>query len=381
MQSRLLKHLVPLSAAVLLAGCSAEDATLTDLARDAIINGELSDETEDDVVRLLVKLPNSSGHCSATLIAPDVLVTALHCLAYRANGGSFSCAADGSLIPHSEGAGALGAPTEAQNVEVYLGTTTGETPDARGSKIFGSGSTQVCRGDIAVVVLDTELGGKFAPVRFGRNMRSGERVRVVGYGGTETGDSGQRRTRDNVKVIAVGDFEGVDGSSTTPPNTFVTGESGCLGDSGGPAFSQETGALVGTYSLSHSACTSPSVRNGYIMVAAYEALLRRGLEFAGREPVLEPEPPAQGGGAGTGGVGGGSGGTPNGGTGNQGTAATGDVGTEPEPEPEPEEPGSGSRRDGSCACAVAGSRVAGGELSAGLSLLMLAASLLRRRRV
>lgn len=380
MQSRLLKQLFPLSAAVLLAGCSAEDATLTGLAREAIINGEPSDETEDEVVRLTVRRPTSVGSCSGTLIAPDVLVTALHCVAYRRNEGTFSCAPDGSLTSHSEGAGELGAPLEPQNVEVYFGAASGNTPDARGMKIFGSGSTQVCRSDIAVVVLDTALGSKFVPLRFGRNVRYGERVRVVGYGGTETGTSGVRKTRDNVKVTAVGDFGGVKGSSTTAPNTFVTPEGGCQGDSGGPAYAQETGALVGTYSLSHSACTSPSVRNGYVVTAAYEDLLRKGLEFAGREPVIEPEPPTSGG-AGAGGMGGGSGGPQNGGTGNtagnQGTAATGDVG--PEPEPEPEDPGSGSRRDSSCAFAVAGGGVAGAELSAGLSLLMLAAALRRRR--
>jgi hypothetical protein len=178
-------------------------------------------------------------------------------------------------------------------------------------KVFGSGATQICRGDLAVVVLDQEVGQDVAPVRFGRNVERGEALVAFGYGQTETSGSDLTRNRRDVSVVDVGDVGCVQGTGMTPPDTFVVTEGPCHGDSGGPALSAETGAVTGVYSLTLApSCTAFGARNTYALVSPYEDIIREALEFAGREPVVEPmtgEPPECTGSGGTDPVGGGSG--------------------------------------------------------------------------
>jgi hypothetical protein len=158
------------------------------------------------------------------------------------------------------------------------------------------------------------------------------------------GDSG--RHRRDVTVVDVGDVGCFQGTGPTPPDTFVVTEGPCHGDSGGPALSAETGAVTGVYSLTLApSCTAFGARNTYALVSPYEDMIREALEFAGREPVLEPmmgEPPEC---TGTGGSGG----------------STGE--------------GSGSRDDASCACRAAGGRHA----AYGFYALVLAAFAAVRR--
>lgn len=312
-----------LTASLLALACSADPEAGFGVERAPIVNGEPSDETDDKVVEIISRTSDTHiAGCTATLIAPNVIVTALHCVSYREDPtATFTCRADGSIVPDSEYAGALGAPTAGANVQVHFGSTPDQVPDAIGVRVFGSGATQICRGDLAAVVLDTELTQDFAMVRFGRSVSVGESVVAVGYGTTESPTVSGRRRR-TAEVLDVGDYQGVDGTGPTPPDTFVVGQGPCFGDSGGPAFSAETGALVGVYSLSLAPmCTSIGARNTFTLVPAFEDTIRRALEYANREPLLEPD-------TGTGGTSG------RGGSG--GTGAHGE--------------GSGSREDPSCTC-------------------------------
>jgi hypothetical protein len=76
-------------------------------------------------------------------------------------------------------------------------------------------------------------------------------------------------------------------------------------------LSPETGAVTGVYSLTLApSCTAFGARNTFALVSPYEDVIREALEFAGREPVLEPmmgEPPECTGTGGTDPMGGGSG--------------------------------------------------------------------------
>ena len=317
--------------AVALSACSDETIDPTvGVYRSAIINGEPSDASEDDIVDVLSQVSDTAFlRCSGALIAPNVMLTALHCVTYQSDPrAAFSCSSDGTLTSGTPGAGELGGTTLPSQVHVFVGATHDGEPDAYGRRVFGSGSMQICRGDIAAVVLDRDLGQDFNAVRLGRSVALGESMRVVGYGQTEDGSSGERRRRTGRRVLDVGAVGADPGSGTTAPNTFVIGEGACHGDSGGPALSEETGAVTGVYSLSAAAsCTATGVRNTLTLVSPYEGMVREALEFAGREPVEE--------------VGGGTGGMPpTGGSG--GSAALGE--------------GSGSREDPSCACRTSGGR-------------------------
>jgi hypothetical protein len=330
--------------AALAAACSADPEAGFGVERAAIVNGEPSDETDDQVVDILA----DSQACSATLVAPDVILTALHCVAHRDNqSGTFGCNPDGSIDPDTPDAGALGLPIDPEEILVFVGANHGTEPAALGRRVFTTGATQICRGDLAAVVLDRPIGTKINSLRFGRSVTDNEELLSVGYGQTEDG-FGMGRRRRAVTVFDIGDVGTVPGSGRTPPDTFVVGEGPCHGDSGGPALSVETGALVGVYSLSlpSSACMSATVRNIYTLVPSFEDTIREAFEFAGREPVVEEGSGGTGGTAPTGGTGGNAG------------------------------EGSGSREDPSCACHAAGGR----RPVYGFYALVLAAFAAFRRR-
>jgi hypothetical protein len=311
-----------------------------------IVNGEESDERDQSVLFLAAKPPNSTGFsCTATLVAPNLVFTALHCLAYY-SGGSFYCKPDGSLVAMRPGDGSLGAVAAPDQVQVYSGVNHGTEPDAIGIQVFGTGSTEICRNDFAAVLLDRDLPFPVASLRMARPMKRGELMTVVGYGWTENEIGEGRRRRQGVEVIDVGpEAVGQAGSNTAAPRTFVLSEGACLGDSGGPAFSGETGALAGVYSLASGAnCTTTSVRNIYTRLSPFNPLVQQAFAASGYEPVLEPyEAP-----------------------------------TEPEPEPEPEDElgGSGSRSDG---CTLGAPRSASGGAWASALMLALAYGVRRVR--
>jgi hypothetical protein len=330
LQSRLLTILrgLSLTASALAIACAGDPEAGFGVERAAIVYGEPSGEEDDAVVNVVARVSDSgSVFCSGVLIAPNVVLTALHCVSYQEDlNATFTCNPDGTIRPISAPtAGSLGAPVAGEDVQIFVGSErTGTEPDAIGARVFGSGATQICRGDLAVVVLDGELEQSFVPVRFGRNVERGEALIAIGYGQTETAGTSGRFRRD-VSVVDVGDVGCVQGTGSTPPDTFVVTEGPCHGDSGGPTLSAETGAVTGVYSITLApSCTAFGARNTYALVSPYEDLIREALEFAGQEPTLEPnaDPP-----------------TPCPGTGGSG-GLTGE--------------GSGSRDDASCACRAAG---------------------------
>src|SRR5690606_26133018 len=160
------------------------------------------DASEDAVVYVEARSSASHGtSCTGTLIAPNLVATALHCIAFSSE-GTFKCNPDGSLDPNSPGDGAIGQLLPAANVKVYSGTSIlGAEPAAVGSRLIGTGSNQICRNDLAFIVLDRELDLPVAPVRLSRDVRRGERVLIVGYGQTEEDSSEGRYRRGNRRVV------------------------------------------------------------------------------------------------------------------------------------------------------------------------------------
>jgi len=271
------------------AGCSAdyayEERGSVSSTQHAIVHGE---EAPDEEWVVAIETPESS--CTATLVAPNLIFTALHCVS-RFRNGDFKCNGDGTLASASgAGVGEIGATLPPQNVKIYRGPENpGGEPDAYGEQIFGTGSVEICRNDFAVIRLDRSFDDVELPlIRMDRPMALGELVTAVGYGSTEEQTSAGRRRRTGMQVTDVGPRVGQP-AGTTPPRTFVTGEGTCLGDSGGPAFSEETGALVGVYSISSgSACTARVVRNVFTQFGDFKALVNQAFASAGHEPLLEP---------------------------------------------------------------------------------------------
>lgn len=276
-------------------GClSPLDAETVDHRRQSIIEGESSGADEDGVLMLRAVLEDEREVvCTASLIAPNLLVTARHCVSYLTE-GLFTCTLEGELQSADEGAGQLGLHLPAEWLEVYGRELPRDEPLARGQQVLSTLSDNICTNDLAFVVLDRELELPLLPLRIGRPASFGEATAMVGYG-LEAGQVGidhltqPRMRRGGLTIAGVGPDSLEDGVTTVAPRMLVVdGPSGCIGDSGGPLIAEATGAILGVFSLQQGgSCTAKNVRQHLVHLPPFERLLADAFAAAGAEPVLE----------------------------------------------------------------------------------------------
>lgn len=298
-----------IAAVLLLAGCGSQGASddAVDVERAAVIGGTSSPEVDDGVLILRTDRTKDTSVCSASLIAPNLLLTARHCIVADYPADNIRCKPDGTLMVPS--GGQLGPPSAPEKVHVFAGTQPdvdptsglpGGEPAALATQIITTDWPSVCRDDIALILLDRELTLPVVPLDLKKVVDKTTRVSVVGYGLTETSAEADRwsprRRRDRVLVKYV----------DTLPSTFALGRSVCKGDSGGPALDSESGGIIGVYSLGFPGettadCSSENALNYYAQVNHYPDLLREGFVAAGK-PFPEDEPSASGGAGGAGGA-------------------------------------------------------------------------------
>lgn len=264
----------------------------------AIISGELSGAEQDGVVLLRAALEESDVLCSASLVGPNLLLTARHCVSY-VSAGEFSCTVRGEPIDNPTGGGRLGLHLPAESLEIYGRKTPRKTILAHGQQVISTLSETLCRNDLAFVVLDTALDLPIVPLRLGRSAQPQEAAVLVGYGlqdEQETIDyrDQPRAQKRDLEIEAVGPDSIADGVTTVPPRSIILdGPSGCIGDSGGPLLSQETGAVLGVYSLQQgNSCSASNVRHRMTHVPPFQALIDEAFAAAGCEPLLEDAPAA-----------------------------------------------------------------------------------------
>ncbi|MEC9071159.1 MAG: trypsin-like serine protease, partial [Myxococcota bacterium] len=207
---------------------------------------------DDKNVVALISLSNQGmGSCSGSLIAPNLVLTAQHCVAGLNTGAYVQC-----------GVSTFTGTTPANQVYV---TTETSLPNLdhlyKGvSQIIIPPGSGACGRDIALMILDNQVDSlAAAPLipRVDTEHKSGDIYSAIGYGeiGDNAGGSGTRRRRDGLSTYCV--------SNKCPHWMQSTdeewvGEAGtCSGDSGGPAIDAQN-RVIGVVSRGGEGCTYPT---------------------------------------------------------------------------------------------------------------------------
>jgi hypothetical protein len=169
-------------AILLLVGCSQARSVATAELNVAIVGGEPSPAADDGVVLLRARLEdNAENVCSASLVAPNLLLTARHCVSLLVE-GQFDCSVRGEVFDNPTGGGTLGLHLPAESLEVYGGKLPRAAPLALGQQVISTLSQTICVNDLAFVVLDRSLNLPILPLRLGRGAELNEPGDLIGYG-------------------------------------------------------------------------------------------------------------------------------------------------------------------------------------------------------
>lgn len=268
----------------------------------SIVGGVASDATQDATVLLIHFVEGGkSTACTGTLVAPNLVLTGRHCVA------SFVSGAYGCL--HGLNVGASGAVREnlpPADLYVFAGK---ERPfraaefdparwpsGVRGARIFDDGAKTLCSHDLALLLLERSIDdAPIATLRLEDDVRAGELLVAVGHGVTLfENEPAVRQQRRDVQVRQVGPSES---HPRAGPDELAYRESTCVGDSGGPLYSQRTGAVVGIVSRGTNyqppdedrpAASCVEADNFAMRVAAFRPVIDQAFAAAGTAPRLEP---------------------------------------------------------------------------------------------
>ncbi|HEY8041302.1 MAG TPA: trypsin-like serine protease [Polyangiaceae bacterium] len=274
-----------------------DEGEATSSTASAIYAGVVDDDAQQNasVVAVTAGPGPTVTLCSGALIAPNVVLTARHCVSVESS-TNISCDQNGVSLTGDNFTG--DQPVGVVRVFTGPAPNLAGTPSATARALYHPAGNVLCNADVALIVLDHPIT-TVAPmrVRLAGPVATGDSVRAVGYGQNDqntTQTVGLRYRKDGVTVLAVGSTVS---ASQTPlgASEFEVGESMCGGDSGGPAISEKTGAIVGVVSRG-GACTDQT-GHVYTTLTAFQTVFQAAFADAGGAPYDEngPQPTVDGG--------------------------------------------------------------------------------------
>lgn len=255
--------LLALGVTLLAVGCTDPGVGATDgvneVRRQPIMGGT-TDNTHSSVVGILINVNGGQAICSGTLITPNLVLTAQHCVA-ELTSQFVQCG--NTPFGQQFSPDSFGVTTQTvfpDNAADYYRVDTVHVPP---------GTNDTCGFDMALLELSESIT-ETEPIvpRIDVPIEAGESYTAVGYGhiGDGTG-AGTRRQLDGREVICgTGECSINDGIESTE---FAGTDGTCQGDSGGAALDAE-GRVLGALSRGPDGCAG----SVYSAVDAWSQWLR-----------------------------------------------------------------------------------------------------------
>ncbi len=238
-----------------------------------IFDGGASPASHDYVIVIVNAVETNGLECNAILVAPNLVMTARHCVANLA--GTSSCRASGPQPIHFHSdfpPEHLTFTRDAYLQKKFVGV--------HGTQIVAPEGNTLCAEDIAFVVLNKPITD-VTPAVVGKTAPSvGDLLTVIGTGEVDAqGDfPDTRQERAGVAVTSLGPVELMDGGADTVVSAgeLATTPVFCHGDSGGAAISSG-GEVVAIVSRTSDCANGPDV---FTTVAAHADLFAKALAAA-----------------------------------------------------------------------------------------------------
>src|SRR5262245_11968792 len=163
-------------------------------------------EASSGVVAIATTMADAPSHitlCSGALVAPNLVLTARHCVS-EAVTSTPSCDAYG----RSHNGQHVGEDTDPARISVYVGERIDlghDVPRAHATRTLHPTGRVLCDADVAYVVLDRSIDDvPVLAVGLREELQAGDEVVPIGFGGGPARAAGRRHANGPTSVLSVG---------------------------------------------------------------------------------------------------------------------------------------------------------------------------------